>query len=87
MEKTLNHNYELIANLNIFRSLNFPLLIGISRKSLISNLLETSTLDSINGTTALNMYSLTKGAKILRVHDVKEAMECIKIHQEILKNK
>lgn len=85
--KTLSHNYELIGNLNIFKTLNLPILIGISRKSLISNLLNTSSLESINGTTALNMYSLNEGVKILRVHDVKEAMECVKIHQEILNNK
>ena len=85
--KTLSHNYELIGNLNIFKTLNLPILIGISRKSLISKLLKTSSLESINGTTALNMYSLNEGVKILRVHDVKEAMECVKIHQEILNNK
>ena len=85
--KTLSHNYKLIGNLNIFKTLNLPILIGVSRKSLISKLLKTNSLGSINGTTALNMYSLNEGAKILRVHDVKEAMECVKIHQEILNNK
>ena len=85
--KTLSHNYELIGNLNIFKTLNLPILLGLSRKSLISKLLNSSLLESINGTTALNMYSLNEGVKILRVHDVKEAMECVKIYQEILNNK
>ncbi len=83
--KTLSNNYELIANLNYFTSLNHPLLVGVSRKSMIYKLLNTSILKSINGTTALNMYSLLNGANILRVHDAKEANECIQIFNEIQK--
>ena len=83
--KTLSNNYELIANLNYFSALKHPLLVGISRKSMIYNLLNINLLESINGTTALNMYSLLNGANILRVHDTKEAKECIRIFNEIQK--
>ena len=83
--KTLSNNYELIANLNYFSALKHPLLVGVSRKSIIYKLLNINSLDSINGTTALNMYSLLNGANILRVHDTKEAKECIRIFNEIEK--
>ena len=83
--KTLSNNYELIANLNYFSALKHPLLVGVSRKSMIYNLLDINSLESINGTTALNMYSLINGANILRVHDTKEANECIRIFNEIQK--
>ncbi len=85
--KTIEHNYSLMNNLNSFKELKKPLLVGISRKSMISKLLNTNILNTLNGTTALNMYSLLKGANILRVHDVKQAVECVKIHQEILNSK
>ena len=85
--KTIEHNYSLMNNLDSFKELKKPLLVGISRKSMISKLLTTNTLNTLNGTTALNMYSLLKGANILRVHDVKQAVECVKIHQEILNSK
>lgn len=83
--KTLSNNYELMANLNYFSALKHPLLVGVSRKSIIYKLLNINSLDSINGTTALNMYSLLNGANILRVHDTKEAKECIRIFNEIQK--
>ena len=83
--KTLSNNYELMANLNYFTTLKHPLLVGVSRKSIIYKLLNINSLDSINGTTALNMYSLLNGANILRVHDTKEAKECIRIFNEIQK--
>ena len=83
--KTLSDNYELIANLTYFSSLKHPLMVGISRKSMIHKLLKTNILKSINGTTALNMYSLLNGVNILRVHDTKEANECIQIFNEIQK--
>ena len=83
--KTLSNNYELIANLNYFTTLKHPLLVGVSRKSIIYKLLNINSLESINGTTALNMYSLLNGANILRVHDTKEAKECIRIFNEIQK--
>ncbi|MCT4616471.1 MAG: dihydropteroate synthase [Marinifilaceae bacterium] len=81
--KTLDQNYELLSKMEILHQLNCPILVGISRKSMIYNLLETSADKSLNGTTALNMYSLEKGAKILRVHDVKEAKECLEIHNKL----
>ena len=84
--KTISDNYKLLKNLESLKVLNLPILIGLSRKSMIYKILGTSNLNSINGTTALNMFALSKGAKILRVHDVKQAMECIKLNQEINKN-
>jgi dihydropteroate synthase len=73
--KTLDNNYELLAHLNVFQSLELPILIGISRKSMISGFLHSSPENALNGTTALNMFALTRGSSILRVHDVKEAVE------------
>jgi dihydropteroate synthase len=84
--KTISDNYKLLKNLESLKVLNLPILIGLSRKSMIYKVLKTSNLNSINGTTALNMFALSKGVKILRVHDVKQAMECIKLNQEINKN-
>ena len=85
--KTISHNYRLVSNLEVFKQLNKPLLIGISRKSMINKVLKIKPLDALNGTTALNMYALCNGANILRVHDVKQANECIKIYKEIQNNK
>jgi len=81
--KTLDQNYEIMAKLNEFSSLGCPLLIGISRKSMIYRLFDGEAKDSLNGTTALNMVSLMGGANILRVHDVKEAVECVKIYNKM----
>ena len=81
--KTIDHNYSILSNLNSFKILNLPLLVGISHKSMIYKKLKISKLDTLNGTTALNMFALSKGAKILRVHDVKQAMECIYLNEEI----
>ncbi len=85
--KTLNNNYEIMANLNYFSTLGYPILSGISRKSMIYKLLNIKPLESVNGTTSLNMYSLLNGTNILRVHDPKEANECIQIFNEIQKFK
>lgn len=73
--KTLEHNYELLANLSVFHSLELPILTGLSRKSMISRFLNTDPDNALNGTTALNMFALGKGSNILRVHDVREAVE------------
>lgn len=81
--KTLNQNYELMSALRGFSAFELPLLIGISRKKMIANLLDTNPDGSLNGTTALNMFALQNGADILRVHDVKEAVEAIKIAQKL----
>ena len=81
--KTLEHNYELMNHLEEFALFELPLLVGISRKSMIYKLLETTPEEALNGTTALNTMALTKGAHILRVHDVKEAVETVKIIQKM----
>ena len=77
--KTLEHNYELLKNLDHFSFLEAPLLVGISRKSMIYKYLNIKPTDSLNSTTALNMLALKNGADILRVHDVKEAKECVEL--------
>jgi dihydropteroate synthase len=77
--KTIKHNYELLNNLQEFKLLGFPVLIGASRKSMIYNLLDSSPQEALNGTSVINSMALQNGADILRVHDVKEAIECIKI--------
>lgn len=77
--KTLEHNYELFHHLDDFNLFNLPLLVGISRKSMIHKLLGGTPQTSLNGTTVLNTIALMKGAHILRVHDVKEAVEAKRI--------
>jgi dihydropteroate synthase len=77
--KTLEHNYELLKNLKRFQSFKSPLLVGFSRKSMINKLLKIKPENALNGTTILNAIALENGAKILRVHDVKEAREVVKI--------
>lgn len=77
--KTIEHNYELLKNLDQFNSFNLPVLAGVSRKSMINKVLNISPEEALNGTSILNTLALTKGANILRVHDVKEANECIQL--------
>lgn len=77
--KTLEHNYELMNHLEEFSLFNLPILVGISRKSMIYKLLGNTPSEALNGTTALNTIALLKGANILRVHDVKEAVETVRI--------
>ena len=77
--KTMEHNYELLNNLKCFEKFGFPILVGASRKSMIYNILDGNAETALNGTTAINVMALQNGANILRVHDVKEAVECIKI--------
>lgn len=81
--KTLDQNYDLFNDLELFRYLNAPLLIGISRKSMIQKKIKTTAADSLNGTTALHAIAIQKGASILRVHDVKEAFETINLLQNL----
>ena len=81
--KTIEHNYELMNHLEEFSLFELPLLVGVSRKSMIYKLLETTPEEALNGTTALQTIALLKGANILRVHDVKEAVESIKIVQKM----
>ncbi|MBL7899916.1 MAG: dihydropteroate synthase [Crocinitomicaceae bacterium] len=75
--KTTEQNFKLLSEVEKLIAMNFPVLIGVSRKSMIYRTLEITPEESLNGTTALNMYALTKGASILRVHDVKEAKQVI----------
>ena len=81
--KTLEHNYQLMNLLEEFSTFELPLLVGISRKSMIYKLLGTSPEEALNGTTALNTISLLKGANILRVHDVKAAVEAVNIVEKM----
>ncbi len=77
--KTLEQNYEVMSQLERLEMLRLPVLVGVSRKSMIYKLLETNPEQALNGTTTLNTIALLKGASILRVHDVREAVECVKI--------
>lgn len=84
--KDINQNYQLMAELDQFKQLNTPLLVGISRKSMIYRPLDITPQTAINGTTVLNTFALLHGANILRVHDVKEAVEAVKIIDLIKQN-
>jgi len=81
--KTTEQNFEILAHLDCFKSLEAPLLIGVSRKSMVYKTLETTPDLALNGTTFLHAIALSKGAKILRVHDVKEAVECVTLFQKM----
>jgi dihydropteroate synthase len=81
--KNLNQNYELLRQLEMMSFIEHPLLVGVSRKSMIYKTLNSTAEQALNGTTALHMVCLQKGAKILRVHDVKEAIECVKLHNQL----
>ena len=83
--KTLEQNYELLANMNLFSQFGLPVLAGVSRKKMIWQLLDSSPDESLNGTSVLNTLALMQGANILRVHDVKEAVEVVKIYNEYKK--
>lgn len=82
--KTTEQNFELLANLELCDRLELPILVGVSRKSMIYKTLETTAEFALNGTTVLNTIALQKGSNILRVHDVKEAIECVKLHQSLM---
>ena len=77
--KTIEDNYLLLAKQKEFQIFNLPILTGISRKSMIYKTLDTNAQDALNGTTFLHAFALQNGADILRVHDVKQAKECIKL--------
>lgn len=81
--KTLEQNYELLKNLSFLHTLDLPILVGVSRKSMIYKLLETSASEALNGTTVLNTFALLNGANILRVHDVRSATEAVKIVKKL----
>ena len=84
--KTVEQNYQLLNDLALFECFNAPILVGISRKSMIFKPLEITPLEALNGTTILNTFAIERGANILRVHDVRQAMEVIKLHH-LLKNR
>ena len=81
--KTIDQNYEVFQKMELFKILELPLLVGISRKSMIYKSIDIAIGDAMNGTTVLNTLALTKGANIIRVHDVKEAVECITLFNKI----
>lgn len=81
--KTIDHNYEILKKMHVFKIMDMPMLAGLSRKSMIYKYLGTSPQEALNATSALNMVALQQGAKILRVHDVKEANEVIKLFKKL----
>nr|WP_321410833.1 dihydropteroate synthase [uncultured Carboxylicivirga sp.] len=81
--KTLEHNYQLLRELKQFQLFELPILVGVSRKSMIYKLLELDAAHALNGTSVINTIALLNGANILRVHDVKEAVECVKLVQQL----
>ena len=82
--KTIAHNFEILKNLALFKSLDAPILAGISRKSMLYKTLDISAQEALNATTSVNTIALLNGANILRVHDVKEAVETVKIVEQIM---
>jgi len=80
--KSVEHNFQLLRELKYFQLFNVPILAGLSRKSMINKVLGTSPQNALNGTSALNTIALMNGAKLLRVHDVKEAMQCIQLVEQ-----
>ena len=85
--KTLEQNFQLLNSLEAFHIFKRPILVGLSRKSMIYNTLQLDAEQALNGTSALHMTALSKGAHILRVHDVKEAEQCIALHTSLKENK
>jgi dihydropteroate synthase len=79
--KTIAQNFEVMNKLELFSIAGLPILAGVSRKSMIYRSLEINREEALNGTSILNTIALTKGVKVLRVHDVKEAVECVKLYQ------
>lgn len=83
--KTVEQNFQILRHLDYFKILDKPILVGLSRKSMIWKTLDTSPAEALNGTTALNMAALIKGVSILRVHDVKEGVEVVKLFRNLSK--
>jgi dihydropteroate synthase len=81
--KKQEQNYEVLQKMELLHLLELPILVGFSRKSMIYKVLENNAQEALNGTTVLNTIALSKGAKILRVHDVKEAVECVKLYSAV----
>lgn len=85
--KTMDQNFELFSLMHELKSMGYPLLVGISRKRMIWQTLDITPDDALNGTTVLNTLALVEGADILRVHDVKEAMQCVELFTRYSNNK
>ena len=85
--KSVEHNYDLLSNLHVFKMIERPILVGLSRKSMIQKVLQRNAMESLNGTSALHMIALNQGAQILRVHDVSPAIECITLWLQINKHR
>lgn len=83
--KTIEHNYELLKRLTEFQDIGVPILTGVSRKSMIFRVLDIQASEALNGTTFLHAYALQGGSSILRVHDVKEAVECVRLYSQLAK--
>ncbi len=81
--KTAQQSFTLLRHLDLLKALELPVLVGVSRKSMIYRTLKTTPQHALNGTTALHMVALQNGANVLRVHDVKEAIECIRLHDKL----
>lgn len=81
--KTRSQSFEILNNLELFQNLDIPILVGVSRKSFIYSTLGISAKEALNGTTVINTIALLKGAKILRVHDVKKAVECVRLLNQL----
>ena len=86
LSKTIQHNYQILNNLKLYTVLKKPILVGISRKSMIYKVLDNTPAEALNGTTVLHTIALQKGAHILRVHDVKPAVEAIKLVAKLQAN-
>lgn len=84
--KTTEQNYSLLGHLDMFQTFGAPILVGLSRKSMVYKILESSPSEALNGTTALHAIALFKGANIIRAHDVREAMECVKLTEALHAN-
>jgi len=82
--KTIAQNFQLLDQLHTFKILNHPILVGLSRKSMIYKTLESDSFEALNGTTSLHTIALERGAKILRAHDVKQAHEAVLLHQNLI---
>ena len=80
--KTITHNFELLRNLSVFKMLEKPIIVGLSRKSTVYKTLGVTAEEALNGTTVMNTLALLNGANILRAHDVKEAVEAIKLFKK-----
>ena len=83
--KTIEQNYQLLANMHAFRILEVPILAGVSRKSMIYKLLNTKTEEALHGSTAAHVVALQQGARILRVHDVQAACDAVRVWEQIEK--